>query len=120
MRRSSQQVFNPEKFLAADAKKKAKVEVTAKVFLGPSLLVLAFDYKERLFTQFEKDYPDILSDISDPGKHAIYVESVIGFLRRSLAKEKLKISDSVFGMLLRDFISGFEKRHGWEKLGEVP
>jgi hypothetical protein len=115
-RRNSPLVFDPEKFLAADAKKKAKFEITVEAAVAASIIVLASDYKEKLYAHFEKDQPELSSEILDPKKHAVILCSGAEFLRRSLAKEKVKVPGAIFGMLHSDFVDGMFKRHGWRTL----
>ena len=96
--------FNPEKFLAHEANKKA--EVGRRLNPLREVIVLADDFKEALYVLLQKERPELFG----AGGLQKYVESIDvleDFLKRCLAKLKIKVSEQVFDAVYHDFVGGF-------------
>jgi hypothetical protein len=110
-RRHASSAFNPEKFLAADLKKKAaEGSHAATVSIGPPLIVLADYYKDTLGARLRQERPELLIGELDFAKSPALVAEIAEFLKRSFAKDKLKVSTEIFGMLLLDFLRELSQR----------
>jgi hypothetical protein len=93
--------FNPEKFLAAEEKKKRRVFV-------PAGIVLAEDYKKHLYQQMDE------AGIGFESGSRLDRE----FLKAALAKYRIKLGEQVFEMLLQDLRLGLIRRHLGGKPGD--
>ena len=118
--RNAPTAFNPDKFLAAEAKKKAATASDGRLISLLRVIALGDDFKKALYIQLQKERPEFFGDSSILWKYAEGADVLEGFLKRSLAKEKLKLSDDVFRALYLDFLRGLALRSAKNKSGDAP
>ena len=106
----SHAAFNPEKFLAADAKKNGAGVFTTKSMPLRPVIQLTVEFKRGIYQQLEQKRPGLFRDDAD---FKMYFEAsafVEDFLRKALAKERLKVREEVFRVLYLDFLGGLPAR----------
>jgi hypothetical protein len=106
----SHAAFNPEKFLAADAKKNGAGVFTTKSMPLRPVIQLTVEFKRGIYQQLEQKRPGLFRDDADFKMYfeaSVFVED---FLRKALARERLKVREEVFRVLYLDFLGGLPAR----------
>jgi hypothetical protein len=107
--RSQSSAFNPEKFLALDAKKKSSKASVQRLISLRRVVVLSASFKAALYASMKKERPELFVERSLLG-NPVSLDVFEGFFRRALAREKLTFSDEIFRALYSDFLRGFYER----------
>jgi len=117
--RSTPLSFNPEKFLAADSKKKATSAASRRQISQRRVIALGAGFKEALFLRLEKERPELFCGGADFRKFVEGASAIEAFLRSAIAREGLKVNDDIFSALHFDFLHDLGLRSGARKAGGV-
>ena len=107
--------FNPEKILAADAKKKIISATSGRQIALRRVIALGDGFKKTLFLRLEKEQPELFWGGENLRKYAEAAGAIEEFLRSSIAREGLKFSDDMFSALHFNFLHELGKRSGDRK-----
>lgn len=107
-RRAPSQDFNPEKFLAKEAKQ-ANEQADPRRYLFRRFVVLEPEFRGELVDAFLREHPQAFDDAASFGEEAA-LHRVRTFLRRALRKKQLRVGEEMLGMLLFDFFLGLGER----------